>query len=91
MRQKLHSGGIFPISGIKFSAPELGPVAMMAVADINNNNNILPGYKLRLDIQDGQCKADVVMKKFIDFVKTGDQHRFRRTVGVLGQNLYITQ
>ena len=64
---------------------------MMAVADINNNNNILPGYKLLLDIQDGQCKADVVMKKFIDFVKTRDQDRFRRTVGILGENLNITQ
>ena len=59
---------------------------MMAVADINNNNKILPDYKLRLDIQDGQCKADVVMKRFIDFVKTRDRARFRRTVGILGEN-----
>ena len=56
----------------------------MAVDDINNNNNILPGYKLLLDIRDGQCKADVVMKRFIDFVKTRDRARFRKTVGILG-------
>ena len=80
------SGGIFPISGIKFSAPELGPVAIMAVEHINNNPDILPGYRLLLDIQDGQCKADIVMKRFIDFVKTRDRDRFRRTVGILGEN-----
>ena len=80
-------GGIFPISGLKFSAPELGPEAIMAVEDINNNPNILPGHKLLLDIQDGQCRADVVMKKFIDFIKSRDPTRFRRTVGILGELL----
>ena len=80
------SGGIFPISGIKFSAPELGPVAIMAVEHINNNPDILPGYRLLLDIQDGKCKADIVMKRFIDFVKTRDRDRFRKTVGILGEN-----
>ena len=58
----------------------------MAVDHINSNPDILPGYKLLLDIQDGQCKADVVMKRFIDFVKTRDSGRFRRTVGILGEN-----
>ena len=57
----------------------------MAVADINNNPNILPGHKLMLDIQDGQCEADIVMKKFIDFIKNKDPARFRRTVGILGE------
>ena len=36
-------------------------------------------------LQDGQCQADVVMKRFIDFIKSKDQHRFRRTVGILGE------
>ena len=81
-----NSGGIFPISGSKFTAPELGPVAIMAVADINKNPNILAGHKLMLDIQDGQCEADIVMKKFIDFIKNKDPSRFRRTVGILGES-----
>ena len=82
------SGGIFPIEGTKFKAPELGPVAIMAVKDINNNPNILPKHKLVLDIQDGQCEADVVMKKFIDFIKNKDPSRFRSTVGILGNEYW---
>ena len=60
-------------------------MAIMAVEDINNNPNILPSHKLMLDIQDGQCEADIVMKKFIDFIKNKDPARFRRTVGILGE------
>ena len=79
------TGGIFPIKGTKFRAPELGPVAIMAVDDINENPNILPRHRLVLDIQDGKCEADVVMKKFIDFIKNKDPSRFRSTVGILGE------
>ena len=61
----------------------------MAVEDINNNPNILPGHKLMLDIQDGQCEADIVMKKFIDFIKNKDPSRFRRTVGILGESIRL--
>ena len=81
----MYSGGIFPIDGTKFKAPELGPVDIMAVNDINNNPHILPRHRLVLDIQDGQCEADVVMKKFIDFIKNKDPSRFRSTVGILGK------
>jgi hypothetical protein len=56
----------------------------MAVNDINNNPDILPKHRLVLDIQDGQCEADVVMKKFIDFIKNKDPSRFRSTIGILG-------
>ena len=80
------SGGIFPIDGTKFRAPELGPVAIMAVDDINNNPDILPDHRLMLDIQNGQCEADVVMKKFIDFIKNKDPSKFRSMVGILGKN-----
>ena len=59
-------------------------VAMMAVNDINKNPDILTKHRLVLDIQDGQCEADVVMKKFIDFIKNKDPSRFRSTVGILG-------
>ena len=82
-----NSGGIFPINGTKFKAPELGPVAIMAVNDINNDPRILPRHRLVLDIQDGQCEADVVMKKFIDFIKNKDPSRFRSTVGILGNKM----
>lgn len=73
--------------GTKFKAPELGPVALMAVKHINLNPNILPKHELGLEIQDGQCEADVVMKKFIDFIKNKDPSRFRSTVGILGTKM----
>ena len=88
VKNNCFSGGIFPINGTKFKAPELGPVAIMAVNDINNDPRILPRHRLVLDIQDGQCEADVVMKKFIDFIKNKDPSRFRSTVGILGMSIY---
>ena len=56
----------------------------MAVDDINENPAILPNHRLMLDIQNGQCEADVVMKKFIDFIKNKDPSKFRSMVGILG-------
>ena len=56
----------------------------MAVDDVNNNKTMLTDYELSLDIKDGKCEPDVVMKKFIDFIKTKEISRFSSTVGVLG-------
>ena len=56
----------------------------MAVKDLNSNPHILPGYHLDLTVFDGQCEADVVMKRFIDIIKTKDASRFQSTVGMLG-------
>ena len=66
-------------------------VALLAVKDVNSNPHILPDYQLDLSVVDGQCKADVVMKKFIDIIKTRDASRFQSTVGMLGnrKNLYF--
>ena len=60
----------------------------MAVEDINSNLDILNTHKLVMSINDGMCEADVVMKRFIDIIKTKDTSRFRSTVGMLG---YLTQ
>ena len=56
----------------------------MAVDDVNRNKSMLTNYELSLDIKDGKCEPDVVMKKFIDFIKTKEISRFSSTVGVLG-------
>ena len=37
-------------------------------------------------VKDGQCEADVVMKRFIDILKTKNQQIFRSTVGMLGES-----
>ena len=61
----------------------------MAVDDINSNRSqILTSHLLKLDINDGKCEADVVMKRFIDIIKTKDAHRFRSTVGMLGNKIF---
>ena len=60
----------------------------MAVKDVNSNPHILPNYNLDLSVFDGQCEADVVMKRFIDIIKTKDASRFQSTVGMLGKNYF---
>ena len=62
-------------------------VAQMAVRDVNLNTNILSSHKLVMSINDGKCEADVVMKRFIDIIKTKDTSRFRSTVGMLGNTV----
>ena len=59
--------------------------ALLAVSDVNSNPDILPQYQLDMTVFDGQCEADVVMKKFIDIIKTKDASRFQSTVGMLGR------
>ena len=54
----------------------------MAVDDVNRNKSMLADYELSLDIKDGKCEPDVVMKKFIDFIKTKEISRFSSTVGM---------
>merc|ERR1719308_747695 len=83
-KPELYIGGIFPMTGNKYKAPELAKVAQMAVEDVNHNSNILNSHKLVMSINDGMCEADVVMKRFIDIIKTNDASKFRSTVGMLG-------
>ena len=61
----------------------------MAVEDVNNDMKVLPNHKLVMSINDGQCEADVVMKRFIDIIKTKETSRFRSTVGILGDILLL--
>ena len=61
----------------------------MAVKDVNSNPHILPNYNLDLSVFDGQCEADVVMKRFIDIIKTKDASRFQSTVGMLGKIIFV--
>ena len=64
----------------------------MAVRDVNLNTNVLSSHKLVMSINDGKCEADVVMKRFIDIIKTKDTSRFRSTVGMLGNTvLFLTK
>lgn len=59
----------------------LFPAARMAREAINKNSSILRDYKLKLLVADGQCRADVVMKTFIDYIYLD---MYPKLVGVLG-------
>ena len=67
--------------------PYFVTVAQMAVEDVNRNPDVLSSFKLVMSVNDGRCEADVVMKRFIDIIKTKDASRFRSTVGMLGNEL----
>ena len=56
----------------------------MALSDINSNNTILPNHKLIPVVRDGECKADMVMKRFIDIIMNEE---FKKSfIGILGKS-----
>ena len=81
-KSPLYIGGIFPISGFISTGQGITRAAQMAKNAINANSTILPDYSLNLLIADGQCRADKVMKAFIDYVV--DANYYDKLVGVLG-------
>ena len=70
------------MTGPKFRAPELLPVALMAQDDINKNASLLTNYQLELFATDGQCMPDVVMKNYIKIITNKDFRKY--IVGILG-------
>ncbi|KAK2582228.1 hypothetical protein KPH14_004575 [Odynerus spinipes] len=80
-KNTLYVGGIFPMSGTSYTAKSIVLAAKMAKEAINDNNSLLRDYNLTLLASDGQCKSDMVMKSFIDYIV----HNFyEKLVGVLG-------
>lgn len=53
---ELHIGGIFPIGGKGGwqGGQACMPAARMALEDVNNENNLLPGFKLTLHSNDSE-------------------------------------
>lgn len=56
---ELHIGGIFPIAGKGGwqGGQACMPAARLALEDVNNKNNILPGYKLILHSNDSEVST----------------------------------
>ncbi|XP_071449502.1 uncharacterized protein [Hetaerina americana] len=77
----LYIGGIFPISGTTYTARSIATAANMAREAINSNDTVLRDYHLNLLSYNGQCKPDVVMKSFIEYMRLDDYKHF---VGILG-------
>jgi hypothetical protein len=80
----LYIGGIFPITGT-YTERGIVVAAKMAAHAINSNDGVLKDYVLRLYSYDGQCRADMVMKSFIDYIRLST---FPTMAGILGECLY---
>lgn len=80
-KNTLYVGGIFPMSGNSYMAKSIVIAAKMAKEVINTNNTLLRDYNLILLASDGQCKSDMVMKSFIDYIM---HNYYQKLVGVLG-------
>ncbi|KAJ8951813.1 hypothetical protein NQ318_019786 [Aromia moschata] len=77
----IYIGGIFPVDASSYNGKGIIKASIMATMAINNNATILPDYRLNLLAFNGKCKADYVMKSFIDFLVEG---YYPNMVGVLG-------
>jgi len=80
-KNTLFVGGIFPMSGNSYMAKSIVIAAKMAKEVINVNNTLLRDYNLTLLASDGQCKSDMVMKSFIDYII---HNYYQKLIGVLG-------
>lgn len=78
-KEEIYIGGIFPLSGLGRAYLGIMPAAIMAQDAINSNDTILPNHKLIILKSDGQCRADKVMKNFINYYIMQE-----RMIGVLG-------
>ncbi|KRT86135.1 protein kinase [Oryctes borbonicus] len=76
----IHIGGIFPIQSTSYKGTGIVHGARMAIKAANEL--IFTNYKLSMYVLDGQCKAEKVMKAFIDYIK--DEAALKTLVGVLG-------
>lgn len=77
--EEIFIGGIFPITAAGAAYSGLIPAVKMAEKAINSNSTILPNIRLTVLQTDGKCRADEVMKSFINIYMTYD-----RVLGVLG-------
>ncbi|XP_049283544.1 uncharacterized protein LOC125763899 isoform X2 [Anopheles funestus] len=77
--EEIYVGGIFPLSGMGLTYLGIAPAALMAQGDINNNHTILANHRLTVQQNDGQCRADTVMKSFISYYM-----QQTRMIGILG-------
>ncbi|EFN73169.1 Insulin-like peptide receptor [Camponotus floridanus] len=81
-KNTLFVGGIFPMTNDSYIGKSIVIAAKMAKEVINVNNTLLRDYNLTLMANNGQCKSDMVMKSFINYIVQPDY--YQKLVGVLG-------
>lgn len=66
----LHIAGLFPMTGTGGWIGGSGclPAALMALDDVNERKDLLPGYKLQLTFKDSQCNPGKAAKFMYDMI-----------------------
>ena len=64
-RVSLRILGLFPYAGSAWDGEYVIPAARLARDEINNNTDILPGYKLELIEADSRCSRDPGLREFV--------------------------
>ena len=72
--------GLFPYRGSAWNGEYVIPAARLARDEINNNTDILPGYKLELVEADSRCSRDPGLRAFVK----NALHTDRPPVAILG-------
>jgi len=67
-KKRIYLGGMFPITGPYWRQPAIVEGAKMAVENVNADSSILTDYELVLLVQDTQCKVDLTMKHFVQYI-----------------------
>ena len=57
--------GLFPYRGSSWNGEYVIPAARLAIDEINNNTDILPGYKLELIEANSECSRDPGLRTFV--------------------------
>ncbi|GMT06511.1 hypothetical protein PENTCL1PPCAC_28685, partial [Pristionchus entomophagus] len=73
-RVQLHVGGVFPMEAGAGGWPggqACLPAVEMALEHINNNFDVLPGYKLHLNQSNSKCQPGLAMQELYNFIYEG--------------------
>nr|CAB3247966.1 gamma-aminobutyric acid type B receptor subunit 1 [Phallusia mammillata] len=68
-RQEIYIGGVFPMTGGWSGGQACLPAAMMAIDDVNERKDVLPGYKITMIDKDSKCDAGLGLRKFYDILQ----------------------
>ena len=68
---------------LEFTSGHLLPAAFVALDEINNSTDILPGYHLALDVHDSRCDPTHATTEFIETIRVGNNPNSTH-LGILG-------
>ncbi|KAI6655159.1 gamma-aminobutyric acid (GABA) type B receptor [Oopsacas minuta] len=63
----IHIAGIYPANG-SWSAPNI-PISVRLALEHINSNNVVPGYTLRIDLENSQCKNTIGLSRLFHFIQ----------------------